>query len=248
MNLLLDMGNSRLKWCWQDGRRRLASGAVALSGLSADRPPAAWADQPAPDRVLAVSVANEASWRILCQIVLVLWGREVERVKTPAQGGGIRCAYPDPARLGADRWVAMVAARALGELPALVVDCGTAITFDWVDAGGEHRGGLIAAGVATQIEALGRRAPALAGVSEKARLELFATDTESAILGGAVFGTAAVIEGLSGRMEAALGVAASRWLAGGDAAALHPHLPAGRFSLRPELVLDGLAVLAEGDR
>jgi type III pantothenate kinase len=247
MRLLLDLGNSRLKWCWHDGSRRLDQGAIALADLAAGSPPSAWVGLPAPDRVLAVSVGASSRLGTLSEQIRALWGRDLERLQTPRAGGGIRCAYPDPSRLGTDRWVAMVAARRLGALPAVVVDCGTAITLDWVDVDGLHRGGVIAAGVKTQIDALGRRASGLAAATSAAEATLFATDTPTAIAGGAVIGAASMVDGLVRRMEAVRGAAAVRWLAGGDGPLLHAHLGAGEFRLHPDLVLDGLAFLAEDE-
>lgn len=243
MNLLLDLGNSSLKWALEEGGQRVHSGRVSHDRLGGEAF-AQWHE--ARERIhaiVAVSTAPESVWQSTDRRLREVLQRSVQPLRTPDSGYGVRSAYRESQRMGADRWVAMVAAVSLGPLPAVVVDCGTAVTVDWLDEGGIHRGGLILAGVGAQFEALGRRAPVLAGRRSAENVSLFATDTEAAVHGGVLQGAAAMIDGVIRRMEVARGPAAQRWLAGGDARSLIPLLET-ELTMRPDLVLDGLAVIA----
>lgn len=245
MNLLLDLGNSSLKWALHDGARRVSGGRVGHDRLRVEPFPEWRAAAHRLDRIVAVSVAPEPVWHTVEARLGELLGRSARRLLTPPSGMGVRSRYPEPARMGADRWAAMVGAMSGGPLPAIVVDCGTAITVDWLDADGTHRGGLILAGITAQYEALGRRAPVLADRARVDTLSLFATDTEAAVHGGVLQGVAAMIDGVVQRMEHDRGLAARRWLAGGDAFTLAPLLMED-YTCRPDLVLDGLSIIATG--
>ncbi len=114
MILLADVGNSRIKWvsCERgefQARGRAAHGEESWAELAARL----WADLPRPARVLIVSVAGAEARAGLGDWVRQTWAMEAEFVVSTAAAGGIRNAYAEPERLGADRWVAMIAARAL---------------------------------------------------------------------------------------------------------------------------------------
>ena len=167
---------------------------------------------------------------------------KTERVQTPAEGGGIRIAYPDPGQLGTDRWLVMVAARAQGLLPACIIDCGSAITLDVVDEAGLHRGGMILPGLAAQQAGLSQIAPALPEADLNQSAPLLARNTADAVAAGLLQGTAAAVEGLCARFTAETGLDLPTLLTGGDAAHIQPHLQR-RATVVADLVLAGLASL-----
>jgi type III pantothenate kinase len=153
--------------------------------------------------------------------------------------------YRSPAQLGVDRWLALLAAHADGRGDACVVDCGTAVTIDLVDAAGRHHGGLILPGLRamreyllerTRIPPFDKAAPR--AVLGRATPEAVANGALLAVV-GAVRETLALAHSLFGRPPRLL-------VAGGDgplfAAALGE-----TAELRPDLVLEGLAVLARHD-
>ncbi len=244
MKLLLDIGNSRIKWACAEGGRlvgavaALPHGGVVPAGLLAS-----WVVLQAPsDGVLGVSVAAPQIVREIGVWVERHWVCHPQWLVTPRTGGGIQIAYPQPAALGADRWTAMVAARHRGLLPACVVDCGTAVTLDAVDGAGRHLGGLIVPGLGAMRRSLTERAHQLPAVGDGC-IEALATDTPTGIRSGTLLGLAALIDGLVDRLKEHSGLPLQPLLTGGDAALLLPWLTQ-RFEHAPHLGLEGLAMLA----
>ena len=125
---------------------------------------------------------------------------------------GIRTGVPvlmdNPREVGADRIVNALAAQTLYGGPAIVVDFGTATTFDVVSERGQYVGGAIAPGVEISLEALGRRGAQLRMVELARPRTVIARNTVEALQSGMVFGVAAQVEGLVQRMVAELGVPA----------------------------------------
>ena len=136
--------------------------------------------------------------------------------------------------VGADRWLAMLGAWAQARGACVVVDAGTALTVDIIDSGGRHRGGIIAAGLHTSRAALlgaTRFATRDAPPPEHAGL---GTDTESCVDQGALLSCLGAID-----RAAAAEPQARRFITGGDARRLLPHLGAD-WDLQSDLVLRGL--------
>jgi type III pantothenate kinase len=141
-------------------------------------------------------------------------------------GPGVRTGMPirmdNPRELGADRLVNAVAAHhALGG-PCVVVDFGTAITYDCVSAGGEYLGGIIAPGVEISLEALTTRAAAIPKIDLTPPRTLIGKSTVDAIRSGVVYGFAAQVDGIVTRLRAELGAGTPAIATGGLAAAIVP--------------------------
>jgi type III pantothenate kinase len=164
-------------------------------------------------------------------------GRRISMARTQPHFADMRIAYANPARLGVDRFLALVAARTRGVDPWLVVGVGTALTIDLIDAAGVHRGGRIAPSPTLMRESLHARAPQLpiAGGNNV----MFADDTDSALASGCEGAALALIEQSRHAAVALLGMPPRILLHGGGAAALAPALPDAIMS--PSLVLEGLA-------
>jgi type III pantothenate kinase len=143
--LLIDLGNTRVKWAWaHDGEPDpVSAGQGDEAGF--ERACLA-AGQPAPTEILLSSVAGEERTRRVVGLCARLWNAPVRRLRARAEQGGVRCAYADPSRLGVDRWLALVGAVAKYGKPVAVWDVGTAATLDAVDRDGQHLGGLILPG------------------------------------------------------------------------------------------------------
>ncbi len=160
---------------------------------------------------------------------------------------GLTFAVPAPERLGADR-IADAAAAAEGyPLPVMTVDLGTATTCNVVDAQRRFLGGFILAGVQTGLRAVSAGAAQLPPIAPQAAAALIGTDTVSALNNGAVYGTAACIDGLCDRVEAELGTALTVVLTGG----LGPLIaPACRRKVLydPDLLFKGLGLLWQKNR
>jgi len=244
--LLADVGNSRIKWvsCEQgefQARGRAAHGEESWAELAARL----WAELPRPARVVIVSVAGPKVRAALAAWIRQTWAIEAEFVVSTAVACGIRNAYAELERLGADRWVAMIAARALlGPRTCYVVDCGTAVTIDALAADGRHLGGVIVPGMRLMREALYRETRQIPPEAGDARL--FGQSTRDCVWGGALHAVASAIDGITDRMIASHGPGA-RLLTGGATGVVWPHLR-GDYRLEPDLIFTGLRVIAgEGD-
>ena len=156
---------------------------------------------------------------------------------------GLRIDYDDPARIGVDRLAA--AAAAYRVVPAgqatVVVDAGTAITVDAIDAEGTFRGGAIAPGLRLGLNALSAGTSFLPQVELAATTPLLGRNTADGLRSGVLHGSAALVEGLCTRMAEALESPSAIFLTGGDGPLLQPHIAAAH-TCDPALVLRGLAL------
>jgi len=118
---------------------------------------------------------------------------------------GLAVRGPDPSVVGPDRLANAVAARALYGAPAVVVDLGTATTFDVVGPRGDYIGGAIAAGVITSSEELFRRAARLSRVELEVPERAIGRNTQEALQSGILLGTAGMVDALVRRMTKELG-------------------------------------------
>ncbi|MCK9366258.1 MAG: type III pantothenate kinase [Metallibacterium scheffleri] len=245
MNLLLDLGNTRLKWTLAEGVRvRGAVGALAWDTPDFEtRLDAALAALPPPRAVhMAVVAAAAREARVLACV------RRVLRIEPRAQHSvaalcGVHSAYREPARLGIDRLLGMVAARGAGHAPCVLASLGTALTLDALDAEGRHRGGLIVAAPALMQQAL-LGAAARVSVQGEGRVTWLADNTEDALISGAWLAAAALVERFSEESAQALDAQPRLLLAGGDAPRLQALLR-GASQLFPDAVLRGLAIAAD---
>jgi type III pantothenate kinase len=118
---------------------------------------------------------------------------------------GIRIAIDNPAEMGADRIVDALAAAELYQLPAIIVDFGTATTFDTVDAEGRLLGTALAPGLRTAMDGLFQRAARLSRIELEAPKQAIGRNTVAALRSGWVYGYVGLVEGLVGRIRAELG-------------------------------------------
>lgn len=259
MNLLLDIGNTSLRWACQEGSAIGVSGTVRHGGAVPLDLIAAWESLEPPRRVLAGSVGGTLVAGAVVRTVRALWGVQAELVTVRASCLGVRVAYRDPTRLGVDRWLALLGAQGHRRGDTLIVDAGTAVTYDVLLVDGRHLGGLILPGIEMMRAALlGGTQIATAGLDPSPAVPLtepWATDTGSAVGAGGIQALGALADRLYDRLaerhrQVGAGGAGtnsdipSLILTGGDAERLAPAV--GRpLQIRPDLVLRGLARLAE---
>ncbi len=234
MILEFDAGNTLLKWrlLRADGQR-FAGGRLAAEELKVLH-----LEQPV-SRVRAASVADPAVDQVLVAWVRERYGLAVEFASTQAAWGGVVNSYRDPSRMGVDRWLAMLAAFGRTQGACCVVDCGSAITVDFLSDTGRHQGGYIMPGLRLlrrgllgntsriQVEAPSQGFPVVPGRS-----------TAEAVNHGINLMFAAVVERLLSDLQARPQLP-QLWVTGGDGE-LFTQL-AGCGQLVPELVMDGLA-------
>jgi type III pantothenate kinase len=162
----------------------------------------------------------------------------------PGADCGLTLAVDDPREVGADRVVKSVAARALYGAPLIVIDFGTATTFDCVNTRGEFIGGAIAPGLATSVDALLSRAARLYRVELVRPQAAIGRNTTTNIQSGVVHGYAGLVDGLVGRMKREMD-GAPRVVGTGGHAALIAEVTRSIEIVNPDLTLEGLRMLYE---
>lgn len=160
---------------------------------------------------------------------------------------GLRLAVPDPTSVGADRIANAVGVAAGYRLPAIVVDMGTATTFDLVLPGPRYAGGVIAPGVASSAEELFRRAARLAKVELRAPARVVGRTTEASLQSGIIYGAAGQIDGIVGRIRREMRLRPTVVATGGLATVIGP-ICSSIQSVDPGLTLRGLALIDERAR
>lgn len=197
---------------------------------------------------------DECEGAILCSVVPALSNALAEAVyrltgHEPLRVGhaidtGLTFAIDAPERLGQDRIADAAAAAAGYPLPCMTVDLGTATTYNVISAGREFLGGFIVPGVLTSLRAISAGTAQLPPIAPEPPQDLIGRNTVEALNNGAMFGTAAMLDGLADRVEARLGAPLTVVATGG----LAPHiLPCCRRPVRydADLLFKGLALLWE---
>lgn len=160
---------------------------------------------------------------------------------------GIRIAMDNPREVGADRVVNALAVYHLYGAPAIVIDLGTATTFDIVSESGDYLGGVIAPGIGIAAEALFMRTAKLPRVELEAPQHVIGKNTVSAMQSGLIFGYVGLIEGLVGRIQAELKAKARVIATGGLAGIITKQTPIIE-KVEPNLTLFGLRMMYEMNR
>lgn len=244
MKLLLDIGNSAVKWALSAGRELGEAGRFVHRGADfMQQATLAWSGIAAPQAVVVANVAGAAVADQLQAWTQRQWQQSSQFLVATGTAGGVRNGYAEPHTLGIDRWAAMVAAYAECRSAVCVADCGTAITLDLVDADGLHRGGLILAGIDLMRAALQGNTANLRAADTTHSLQLLATGTGDAIASGSVYAAAAAIEQIGKQMLAQCKQEPRLLLTGGDALRVLPLLGIA-CKHDPGLVLKGLAILS----
>lgn len=245
--LLVDVGNTRIKWARLEGTRLGKARAAAHAGWrSADYARRVFGSARRPERVLVASVAGSAANQALAAAAR-RFGASVRFATVPRRGGGITVGYDEPWRLGVDRFAAVVGAHEIfSAVPVCVVGVGTAMTIDLVGGDGRHRGGaivpapnLMVATLLTRTHGIRRRAQGgtVGGAG------LFGRSTRDAIERGARYAAAALVDRAVEDASGLLGREPLVILTGGDADVLRALLRSRCIAV-PDLVLRGLAVLS----
>lgn len=241
MNLVLDLGNSRCKWALADSRIQ-TSGVIAYGDDFVRSLDQAFSELVHPAQVAAVCVADSAYLETVAQWVKRHWSLDLRHLHARASQCGVTNTYDVPAQLGADRWAALIAARARTTGTACVIDCGTAITVDALDARGTFRGGVILPGLALQRASLLQRTHAIRAADGSAN-SCLALNTADAVASGTALGLAGAVDRILDEQTVALGGNAPVLLTGGDAHRLQALLR-HQTQYVADLVLEGVARMA----
>ena len=236
--LALDVGNTRLKWAQYDsaapGAKLLGQGAVFLENI--DRlAEGDWRAIAAPSKILGCIVAGDAIKRRVAE-QLELWDVSPNWVMSSPQEAGLTNGYDHPARLGADRWVAMIGAR-----PCVVVMVGTAVTVEAIDETGRFLGGIILPGHGIMLRAL---ESGTAGLHvPTGEVSDFPTNTSDALTSGGTFAIAGAIQRMADNLTRHCGQAPLCMMTGGAGWKVAPCMSM-KFELVEGLIFDGLLEIA----
>ena len=230
--LLIDIGNTRLKW------KRIIQDKESQSGtlLKSEVPHYQWPDD--IEDVVVASVSTNDELRALFQ---QKYGASLKWLSEPDVGfEGFHHCYPDPQRLGVDRWLAMLGARVHSKNPVLVVDAGTALTIDLLNEHNQHIGGYIVPG--QQMSA-----GALFGGTD--RVEQYLDEADSGNMSTGTHTRACVSAGILRQQLAFIESVGKQYpqyelfITGGDGRALAEHTETGYY---PNLIFDGMELLCAG--
>ena len=245
MILLLDIGNTHTHLGLADHRRVLRQ---------TDLPTAAWrAGQAARRRVKAFIGSAPLEGAALCSVVPRVTPLARQAVKavaavrclelTPRTVAGVGIDYPRPKTIGPDRLANAVAVRHYFGAPAVVVDFGTAVTFDVVDRAGNYVGGIIAPGLAAMTDYLHEKTALLPRIRIREIARVVGKNTAEAMLIGAVHGYRGLVRELVRELKRELGARRLPVVAtGGCARLLAARLPE-ITAVEPALTLEGLRLV-----
>jgi len=247
--LLIDAGNSRLKWGVLDDGDIRRTGHISQERIRDQGLAALTSKLPRRvDVVRASNVAGNSFATRLSGVVGLHCNADIHFARSEKRGWGVTNSYRQPRRLGVDRWVAMIGAWAEMQSACLIVDAGTAVTLDAIDDDGVHLGGQIIPGVETMLASLSSATsdiPLIKASAKQSRgdLKMFGHNTAAAAREGAQNALAGAIDRAFRTLQSnaydptiiLTGGGASRILAALDATPLH----------RPNLVLHGLAHMLE---
>lgn len=244
--LLIDAGNSRLKWVLRDNGQQHPARTIGYG----DRPlpqlfEGQWSDIAPPKRVLVINVAGPLLGQALASWVRGAWSLTTEFVQVERDAYGVRVAYDDPSRLGVDRWVGLLAARHLLRGAVCVIDCGSAITLDVMTGSGEHVGGVIVPGVTLMQKSLVENTQGIGLAPDPGEYPRLARDTSSAVRAGSHWAAVGFIDRMVEEVRQEIDVPLMTVITGGDAPRLLTHLT-GAYQHEPDWLFKGLAIIAEG--
>jgi type III pantothenate kinase len=247
--LLIDIGNSRLKWGVLENGAIRRTGHISqqevrdhgLAALTSKLPRRV-------DTVFASNVAGASFATRLSGVVGMHCNVDMHFARTERHACGVTNSYRQVRRLGVDRWVAMIGAWKEIGAACLVVDAGTAVTIDALDDTGQHLGGQILPGVALMAASLTAQTSDIPNIQRRASsqergMEMFANTTAGAVGHGALNSVVGAIERAVHVMQEN-GHAPTIILTGGDASRILRSLGEEPIH-RPHLVLQGLATLLE---
>jgi type III pantothenate kinase len=238
--LLIDIGNSRIKWCYRNNNTRQPMMALDYQQANfRQNLRTNFLEIPSPQKIVLASVGQTQPVEIVIALAQTLWPAcEIHIAKTSAEKCGVKNAYQTPEKLGIDRWLALIAAHHHYPSDCWIIDCGSAITVDYILRTGQHRGGLIAPGLNMMQKSLACNTANL--TQPKATSVSFLADfTEAAIYSGTLLAACGLIEKAVNHQKNERII-----LTGGDAGIIAPHLQV-ETQIDPELVLKGLAIYSQ---
>ena len=244
MKLLVDIGNTRVKWaCAEGGTLYGHDGFTYTRDTLAALLASHWRSLAQPGQVCIASVADAGATAEVLVYARKTWSLEARQAVTEKERAGLTNAYAQVSAMGVDRWLAMLAAWNRYKRPVCVIDCGTAITVDVILEDGLHAGGFILPGLSLTASALERQTHGIQGHREMTpELEL-GRSTSDCISNGFAFALAGLVDRCAAMVREKEGVELCFVVTGGWAEQALPFLP-GQSSHEPHIVLEGLSLIS----
>jgi len=238
MNILIDIGNTRVKWCIEKNNQLDHGQAINYKEVEFITVlEQAWLHIDTPQKLAISSVSSTHIVHKICELALRQWaGIEIMLAKSTAQSANVNNAYDQPEKLGVDRWLALIALQYYYPGNSCVVDCGTAITIDGLNEDGQHLGGLISPGIQLMRQSLIQGTEALGCFEADFSCDL-ANSTAKAINSGILLAAAGLIE----KAINDLLVVQTIVLTGGDAKLLANNIQLSAI-IEEDFVLKGLSL------
>ncbi len=249
--LLFDIGNSRIKWGLLEKGRIRRTGHITHSRIHESGFASLTTRLPRQvDVVMASNVAGASFATRLSGVIGMHCNRDIHFARCEKQAFGLTNSYKQARRMGVDRWVAMIGARAEFRGAVCIVDAGTAVTIDAIDRNGMHLGGQIIPGLALMGNALRSEASDIPAAKRMPRdpghgMDAFANSTDAAMQSGAINAVCGAID-RAARALRAEGYRSKIVLTGGDASRILKQL-GDKVLHRPNLVLQGLAFMVQSE-
>ncbi len=242
MNLLIDSGNSLIKWALVENEAFIAEDRCSTDSVSSLHD--LWKNHENPARVIVANVAGERVASEIRKAVSILWQLDAEFIVSSQSCCGLTNSYHKPEQLGVDRWMAMVAAYQMTQNSVIVVDCGTAVTVDLVNEKGLFVGGVIMPGLSTAFQCLRTETDAVEEISSiNSDASSVAQSTEEGVAAGVLLGLAGGVERVVREHSLLVDKTAAVLITGGDAEKIMPHLTIP-VDFQADLVLQGLRIVA----
>ncbi len=233
MRLLIDAGNTRIKWAFVKEAEWLESGVLPNDQVNELPQCLSRIDQ--VKQIWVSNVAGEA----VEQYLRDLFG-DVHFIASRKMQCGVQNHYSNPAQLGSDRWAALIAAWHMSGSACLVVNCGTATTVDALSNKGEFMGGIILPGIQLMQQSLASNTAQLGASS--GGYAAFPVNTADAMFSGAIQATCGAIQRQHGLLNE---IAAPIILSGGASELLTSSLSEIPVKTVENLVLQGLLLIAQ---
>jgi len=236
--LVVDVGNTRVKWGLHDGKGWLLQDAAGHDELSRI------AESIRPFRNPGVAIVSNVAGTALQVALQALFGKldlPVYWVQAGLQACGVRNGYARPTQLGSDRWAALIAAWNQYGTACVVANAGTALTVDALSSRGEFLGGMILPGLGLMKSALSSHTSGV--LQTEGQLTEFPSSTGDAVHSGILAAMAGAVDRMCRSLMKSENLEPKLLLSGGDAVLLHGAL-SGHGAIVDNLVLEGLSLIA----
>ena len=242
MTLLVDVGNSHVKWCWLQSLKRVSSVQHNCDWDNCYQH--CFSREKAVAEVFVSCVAGDAAGQALAEWMRRNWHCQPVFVRSELERDGLRNSYDDAMALGTDRWLAMLAAWRQSRRAFCLFDFGTALSVDLVAADGQHQGGWIIAGRKMQLNSFASLSTVGVHPADSRWRGAASTETSAAVCAGANVALLGAVQYLVDYCKSGYGNNIDFYCCGGDipGAELMPPVDGG-YSKQPHLVLRGLAAM-----